>query len=69
MSELYQKPIPFQMGLQVPCRFRAQATAQSNFREDAQHLGPISHALARQKECQMGAALLRLRLRHNLSIR
>src|SRR6266436_2680768 len=53
MSELYQKPIPFQMGLQVPCRFRAQATAQSNFREDAQHLGPISHALARQKECQI----------------
>src|SRR5260370_20336845 len=27
------------MGLQVPCRFRAQATAQSNFREDASASG------------------------------
>src|SRR5258707_1550799 len=27
------------MGLQVPCRYRAQATAQSNFREDASASG------------------------------
>src|SRR6266403_2238445 len=32
-------PIPFEMGLQVPCRVRAQATAQSNIRADAPSSG------------------------------
>ena len=41
------------MGLQVPCGVRAQATTESHFRATRRQLGPIFHALARQKECQI----------------
>jgi len=40
------------MGLQVSRRFRAQGTTQS-FGQTRLKLGPIFHALARQKECQI----------------
>ena len=47
------EPIPFQMGLQVSRRIRAQAAAQSNLRAGTPSTGPIFHALARQKERQI----------------
>jgi hypothetical protein len=43
-----------QMGLQVPCGVRAQATTESHFfGQTRRQLGPIFQALARQKECQI----------------
>jgi REP element-mobilizing transposase RayT len=53
MSETLSKPIPFKMGLQVPRSIRAQTTAESHLRANSQTIGPIFHALARQKECQI----------------
>src|SRR3954464_3131462 len=47
------EPIPFQMGLQISCGVRAQAAAESYLRTNTSSLGPIFHALARQKECQI----------------
>jgi len=47
------KPIPLQVGLQVLCRIRAQAAARGDLRPNAGQLGPIFHALAKQKECQI----------------
>ena len=47
------EPIPFPMGLQIPCRVRPQATTQVLFGKTRRQLGEIFHALARQKECQI----------------
>ena len=49
------KPIPFEVGLQVPRDFRAEAAPESAAvgSELRQQLKAIFHELARQKECQI----------------
>src|SRR5215472_8345506 len=50
--DLYQS-LSHSTGLQVPRRVRAQGPTKAIFGQTRQQLGPIFHALARQKERQI----------------
>jgi len=47
------EPIPFEMGLQIPCVLVPKRRRKVLFGQVRRHLGEIFHALARQKECQI----------------